>query len=448
MFYLLLYMSCQLNKKAFNISMLPAKEWAATPVKWCMILMSVLFFASQSVRAAERIALVIANANYEFASLKNPLNDAKDLAKILRKLGFKVVYKQNAGQETMEEAIHAFGQRLKGDTMGLFYFSGHGVQYQGENYLIPIGFPMLSATKLRYKAVAAAYVLEEMGQAGNSMKVIILDACRNNPFMSGYKGFYRGLARMRGISGSLIAYATAPDSVALDGNGRNSPYTKHLLRFISQPGLSIEQLFKQVRVSVLEETNGLQTPWEHSSLTGDFYFAGKPKKANPDKVTGNGSQRVPQAEETYVPADFDFTALLKRRQKKYNTLEMLYEGEIARIRLLNIGLAKHNEFTMEDIVRIQKVGQSTSNAKRQRKIIRRKTAINKHQMQSAQREYIFQEMLYDRLQQKIRGEDRGRHTLLHEEIAVLKTHIEQAKANVGVLRALEESIAHNNLVSK
>jgi hypothetical protein len=241
---------------------------------WCL-LCGVLVFSIQPAQASERVALVIGNADYSFAPLTSPVNDARDMTRALRTLGFEVIHKENASQQAMEEAILAFTQKLGKDTVGLFYYSGHGVQHKEENYLIPTSVTRLSVSDVKYKSVAAGYVLAEMEGAANTTNIIILDACRNNPFKSGFKSMQKGLARMDNIDGSLIAYATSPGEVANDGKARNSPYTKYLLKYIHQPGLPIEQMFKQVRLAVKRETNGVQTPWEFSSLTRDFYFAGK-----------------------------------------------------------------------------------------------------------------------------------------------------------------------------
>jgi len=239
------------------------------------LLCCVMVCSIQPAQALERVALVIGNADYPFAPLISPMNDARDMTQSLQSLGFEVIHRENASQQMMEEALRTFTQKLGADTVGLFYFSGHGVQYRGENYLIPTSVTTLTAPSVKYKSVAAGYVLAEMEQAANTTNIIILDACRNNPFKSGFKNMQKGLARMGKINGSLIAYATSPGEVANDGLGRNSPYTKNLLKFIEQPGLSIEQMFKKVRIEVKEESEGMQEPWELSSLTMDFYFAGK-----------------------------------------------------------------------------------------------------------------------------------------------------------------------------
>jgi uncharacterized caspase-like protein len=157
-----------------------------------------------------------------------------------------------------------------------------GVQIKNKNYLIPTDIKNISLPKVQYRSIPLGYVLSTMETANNDMNIIILDACRDNPFISKYKTLKKGLVVMQNGTdqrGTLIAYATSPNDVAAGSNGRNSPYTKHLLKFIHQPGLPIEMMFKRIRNSVMTETRKQQIPWESSSLYGkDFYFAGKISK--------------------------------------------------------------------------------------------------------------------------------------------------------------------------
>jgi len=240
---------------------------------WLVVMLALLVPWPAGAAVQNRTALVIGNGDYQDLPLKNPTNDASDVAKALAKAGFEVIHKENVDQQAMEDAIREFGKALstRGGT-GLFYYAGHGVQLGDANYLIPLNSPIEVEKDVKYKAVNAAQVLDEMEYAGNPLNIVILDACRNNPYASSFRSASRGLVRMDGPRGSLIAYATSPGSVADDGDGRNSVYTKHLLAAIEQPGQPIEQVFKQVRVGVSQETGGKQVPWESSSLTGDFFF--------------------------------------------------------------------------------------------------------------------------------------------------------------------------------
>ncbi len=173
----------------------------------------------------------------------------------------------------MEEALEEFGNSLKKGGVGLFFYAGHGVQVQNFNYLIPIGANVIKELDIKFVALDAEKVLAEMAYANNGLNIVILDACRHNPFGRRFRSASRGLA---GISdaplGTFITYSTSPGKVARDGEGRNSPYTSALLEFIKQPDLKIEEVFKNVRRKIGKETGNQQIPWELSSLQGDFFF--------------------------------------------------------------------------------------------------------------------------------------------------------------------------------
>jgi formylglycine-generating enzyme required for sulfatase activity len=172
----------------------------------------------------------------------------------------------------MRKALRVFGESLKKDTVGLFYYAGHGVQVSGQNYLIPVGADIQSEDEVPDESISASSVLRKIETANNRLNIIILDACRNNPFAKNYRDVQSGLARVDAPLGSIVAYSTAPGAVAADGRGRNGIYTKYLLRAITTPQLSIEQVFKNVRNDVIEATRGKQVPWEETSLRDDFYF--------------------------------------------------------------------------------------------------------------------------------------------------------------------------------
>ena len=190
----------------------------------------------------ERLALVIGNSAYQTAPLNNPLNDAEDMAATLKNLGFKVILKKNADQRTMEDTIRYFGKQLRNGGIGLFYFAGHGVQVGGRNYLMPIDARIESESDVKYEAVDAGRVLGKMEDAENQLNIVILDACRNNPYARAFRSNQSGLARMDAPTGSLIAYSTAPGEVAADGPERNGIFTKHLIQHMMTPNLSIEQV--------------------------------------------------------------------------------------------------------------------------------------------------------------------------------------------------------------
>ena len=224
-----------------------------------------------AIPAEPRTALVIGNGAYGESPLRNPVNDARDMAAKLRELGFQVIERLDANRQTMRQALRDFEQQLRQQRgVGLFYYAGHGVQLKGQNYLIPVGVDIRQEFEIPDEGVDADAVLRAMESAGNGLNIVILDACRNNPFARSLGS--RGLTRMEGPVGTFIAYATAPGAISKDGTGRNSPYTQNLLTAMSTPGLSLEQVFKQVLVGVERETGGSQVPWVASSLRGEFYF--------------------------------------------------------------------------------------------------------------------------------------------------------------------------------
>lgn len=219
-----------------------------------------------------RYALVIGNGAYPMSPLKNPVNDSMDIARLLGQLGFTVIHRHDVDIRSMETAVREFGHMLESGGTGLFYYAGHGMQVRGRNYLIPVDARIESESDVRYEALDVGRVLGKMEDADNGLNIVILDACRDNPFGRGYRSTRSGLARMDAPRGTLIAYATSPGSVAADGTGRNGIYTKNLLTHMATPGLPVEQIFKNVRINVIRDTNQKQVPWEASSLTGDFYF--------------------------------------------------------------------------------------------------------------------------------------------------------------------------------
>ena len=241
----------------------------------CLLLSASLAFAAADGNAAvgeqhKRIALVIGNAKYKDSPLLNPGNDAQDMAAVLRSVGFEVIERTDATQKEMNRAITQFGESLNADSVALFYYAGHGVQVKGKNYLIPVDAQITGESSIRAEAVDVDTVLDQL--SASELNVVILDACRNNPFERRFRSISGGLAQMDAPKGSLIAYSTAPGKTAIDGAGRNGIYTQELLRQIAVPGLPLETVLKNVRRSVARATNDQQIPWESSSLTGDFYF--------------------------------------------------------------------------------------------------------------------------------------------------------------------------------
>jgi uncharacterized caspase-like protein len=232
-----------------------------------------------------KFALVIGNANYEEERLENPVNDATDMAEALREIGFEVTLLQNQDLRSMENAIAVFSQQLRKGGVGVFYYAGHGVQVQGENYLIPLKAQLQNEKDTRYEAVALGKVLNAMEEARNQVNIVIIDACRNNPFYrrwrsSGRGSNVRGLAALSPPSGIIVAYATREGNTAEDGVGqRNSPFTSALLENIKKPNIDVQLMFRRVSTSVKQKTNAAQQPWTEGNLEGDEFYL------NPQSVT-------------------------------------------------------------------------------------------------------------------------------------------------------------------
>lgn len=253
-------------------------------------LLAVVFLAALTctgAHAAEaRLALLIGNAAYKPAPLRTPVNDLRLMESALKDAGFTVMKAENAPLRDMRRLVRDFGDRLKADGgVGLFYFAGHGVQVRGENFLVATDSDMRREDEVADNSLSANTILEKMQTAGNRVNLVILDASRSSPFAVKSRSAVEGLAGMRAPGGSLIAYATAPGSVAPDGTGRNGLYTETLARVIRQPGLPVEEVFKQVRTAVRKQSSDLQTPWENSSLEGQFAFNGQPAVSRPDSAT-------------------------------------------------------------------------------------------------------------------------------------------------------------------
>lgn len=243
--------------------------------------------------AEKRVALVIGNANYRHvARLDNPMNDARLMAGTLARLGFVLVDGRaliDVDKSAFDNAVRRFGQELQGADVGLFYYAGHGLQLRGHNYLVPVGANPTREADIDFETLDAALVLRQMEAAGTSLNLVILDACRNNPFGGrGLRSANGGLAQMVAPEGTLISFATQPGNVALDGSGANSPFTRALADTIQRPGLDIFRTFNEVGLAVKKATAGTQQPWVSSSpIAGNFYFV---DRQAPPKSGGTGAR--------------------------------------------------------------------------------------------------------------------------------------------------------------
>jgi hypothetical protein len=247
---------------------------------------------AQAQAPAPRAALVIGNADYSFGPLRNPVNDATAMAKALEEAGFDVTVATDADQAAMMQAVRDFGEKLKQTGgVGLFYFSGHGAQINGENYLIPVS--LTSADEIESGSVSATEIVKAMAGAHNGLNIFILDACRTNPFDPNGS---HGLSRIDTNASLFVSYATSPGAVALDGTGNNSPYAKYLSEWIASPNLSIEDTFKRTLKGVYVDTHGEQTPWISSTFFGDFVFRPEgAQAAAEDDQAGEGEEADAEA---------------------------------------------------------------------------------------------------------------------------------------------------------
>ncbi len=220
-----------------------------------------------------RMALVIGNAEYPSNPLVNPANDARAMGASLRNLGFSVVELRDAQKHQMEAAIAKMRDALKGKNgIGMLYYAGHGLQLDWRNYMVPVDAKPTQASEVVAQSVDVGSVIDAFKSAGNRMNIVVLDACRDNPFVGGVAA--KGLAPMDATSGTFLAYATAPGNVAEDGDaaGGNGLYTRYLLQELNKPVARIEDVFKRVRLNVRQQSQGRQIPWESTSLEEDFFF--------------------------------------------------------------------------------------------------------------------------------------------------------------------------------
>jgi uncharacterized caspase-like protein len=243
----------------------------------CAVIM--ISFGVGPGHADKRVALVVGNTAYQNTpALPNPANDAEDMAAALRAVGFEVIVEKNVNKRSLEMAMARFGRIAQNADAALFYYAGHGIQYRGLNYLVPIDARLEDEFSVNYELTRIDDVLFALSGA-RGVKLLVLDACRNNPLADRLSrtasrdvGIGRGLSRIEAARGMIIAYATQPNQVAEDGNGRNSPFTGALIKEIEQPGLEIATLFRRVAVNVDRVTGGKQFPELSISMSGEFYL--------------------------------------------------------------------------------------------------------------------------------------------------------------------------------
>ena len=257
--------------------------------------------ASAPALADKRVALVIGNSAYQnVTALDNPKNDARLMADTLRSLGFSLVgdgAQLDLDKRGIDRAVQAFGAQLQGVDVALFYYAGHGVQVSGANYLVPVDANPVRQSDVDFQMLDANVILRQMAESGTKLNLVILDACRNNPFGGrGLRGGTRGLAQMQAAEGTLISFATQPGNVAQDGADGDSPFTKALAQTIRKPGLDVFRTFNEVGVAVANATGGTQQPWlSLSPIKGDFYFVGPPEASVAPVVATPGPSEAERA---------------------------------------------------------------------------------------------------------------------------------------------------------
>lgn len=282
------------------------------PVLLLLLLMTALFIPSAAWAEAakeKRVALVIGNNAYAHATpLDNPRNDAEAIANALVRLDFDTILRFDLDQHGMQQTLRDFEARIQDADVALFYYAGHGLQTRGRNYLVSTNADLRSESDLHFNTVDLQIVLDFM-QDPERTSIVILDACRDNPLADQLASslpksrsieVHRGLAKVESGVGTLVAFATAPGDYALDGLGEHSPFGQSLLRHIETPGLEVRQLFSRVRDDVYRSTDGVQVPWDNSSLRADFYFKPEIKLASVDS-TGVAAETTSDA--TITPAD-------------------------------------------------------------------------------------------------------------------------------------------------
>jgi hypothetical protein len=283
---------------------------------------------SAAAQAQDKVALVIGNSKYvNVDALPNPANDARVVAKTLRDIGFDVTDGFDLARDGMEQQIREFLRKAENAAVRLFYYAGHGLQVDDRNYLVPVNTRLERASDLSFETIGLDSVLENLDAASRT-NIIILDACRNNPFTKAFasrNGAGRAFAVQRGLApsnpggGTLIAFSTKPGAVALDGNGANSPFTEALAHHLRTPGLEVRQMFTRVRADVIAATRGEQYPWDNSGLLSDVYLAGlgkDPGRAEPPRVNTAPAQGAADIAWSAIK-DFSVAAVFEDFAKKY-----------------------------------------------------------------------------------------------------------------------------------
>ncbi len=306
-------------------------------------LMFLISHASHVAASEKRVALVIGNSAYQNTPpLANPRNDATEMGKVLKRIGFDVDVVVDATKSQMDQALRRFGNKLDGSIAAVFYYAGHGIQVDGTNYILPVDSTLKNERDLNWESSDLTIVLKQM-EGHNRVNLLFLDACRDNPLSqtlargigeSRSSAIGRGLASMKANAGTLISYSTKEGEVAADGKGKHSPYTEALLKHIEMPGVEIGLMLRKVREEVIAATKNKQVPWEYGSLLGEFYFTGPVKiQVKPEKKRPTSESKIEALYWESIKSDTDPVAF-EEYLKKYP------DGEFS-------GLAKHKINTLK-----------------------------------------------------------------------------------------------------
>jgi len=257
------------------------------------------------VASEPRVALVIGNAGYRESPLRNPLNDARDVAAHLERVGFVVIKRENLRTKEIGSTLREFRSRLSPGAVAVFFYAGHGLQVKGVNYLPTVDAEIEGEEDIPTQSIDLSKVLELMDEAKTRVNLIFLDACRNNPYARRFRSSARGLAKVDAASGTLISFATRPGTVAADGDRRNGLYTEYLLKHMDTVGLPIEQMLKRVGAGVKLASAGRQEPWSEGLIEGDFFFRPKARVTTVASVPASSIANAQWMTATERQAEFD-----------------------------------------------------------------------------------------------------------------------------------------------
>ncbi|MDA7817692.1 caspase family protein [Sulfurimonas sp.] len=322
--------------------------------------------ALKMMKSEQRVALVIGNNIYNsdrLTKLKNPINDAKAMKIKLRSLGFEVFYGENLSVRDMDKKLRSFNSKLRKGGVGLFFFAGHGVESQGKNYLMGKDSNLVDKLDIAYESLELNKVLDSMKNSGNRLNIVLLDACRNDPFSRSSGG---GLAKVDNAKGMFIAYATSPGDVASDGSGKHGVFTEQILNNIDEEGIPIGRMFKKVKRGVYDKTQEQQRPWTHDDIIGDFFFrlpSNGSKSIQSTKIILNETKKV---EETHDMSDIVVLDGLMWQDEPYVNKEVNafstnskygkvqdYEG--SKKYCSNLKLAGYSDWYLPDIKKLKKI---------------------------------------------------------------------------------------------